>query len=515
MVSFHVCSSAPWLAQTLMARLVVTVLWLSQPEYTRADLVWTSSAPYHIDALLERYSASYAPLSPYAATMVAALRAMDTDVEKSTAPVMHAVSGNRTFPVHPIGFAIPPEYVRSVVPAKAQGLVTVIPGDRNTYRYLPRPGMSPAELASLEREYYVDMERSLFGLTWKKAGWDCLRHLELLAAGSLPLFTDIDAAPQGAVAFLPKRVLSALLRFPGIDALSGVPGLPSPSGGTRNVSVNMSAVDPVLYSLTVTALLDYTRRHLTTPAMAAQMLSVMGAKPPFCRLGQEALRRHGVLTSAATALGRRRWRGQKWAPSVVGLGSVSPSCPHGPIRVLYLTQPTGWADYMADTLAHGLVSLLGPDAVVQYPRRDVLYTTPSLLFEAQRAPVRTGHYGAGFSYANLLFDITDAADPTLAAAGGPRWGESPDAASMADDKKVSAVEARLRASIAAREFDFVVFGLVHRGPPPLMDAVCASYPRDQIAAVHGNDFPPNAAEIQACASCAGFFFAREAMFDAT
>jgi hypothetical protein len=85
---------------------------------------------------------------------------------------------------------------------------------------------------ALERGYYADIERSYFGLTWKKAGWDCLRHLELLAAGCVPLFTDIGAAPRGAVAFLPKRVLGQVLRFPGIENLSGVPGF---DGGDRNV----------------------------------------------------------------------------------------------------------------------------------------------------------------------------------------------------------------------------------------------------------------------------------------
>jgi hypothetical protein len=42
--------------------------------------------------------------------------------------------------------------------------------------------------------------------------------------------------------------------------------------------------------------------------------------------------------------------------------------------------------------------------------------------------------------------------------------------------------------------------------PVLSDS---SYPPARIAAEHGNDPPPSAAEIDDCASCAGFFFARE------
>ena len=90
------------------------------------------------------------------------------------------------------------------------------------------------------------MERSYFGLTWKKAGWDCLRHLELLAAGYVPLFTDIGNAPRGAVAFLPKRVLSLVLRFPGIDRLRGVLGAVAASGGPRDVAIDPARIYPVL-----------------------------------------------------------------------------------------------------------------------------------------------------------------------------------------------------------------------------------------------------------------------------
>lgn len=46
-----------------------------------------------------------------------------------------------------------------------------------------------------ERDYYDDMCASWFGLTCKKGGWDCLRHYEILASGSLLLFRDYDKKP--------------------------------------------------------------------------------------------------------------------------------------------------------------------------------------------------------------------------------------------------------------------------------------------------------------------------------
>ena len=338
---------------------------------------------------------------------------------------------------------------------------------------------------ALERSYYADIERSYFGLTWKKAGWDCLRHLELLAAGCVPLFTDIGAAPRGAVAFLPKRVLGQVLRFPGVETLSGVPGF---DGGARNIVINPPRIDPVLYSLTATALLDYTRRHLTTPRMAAHLLSTMGIDPPYCRLATPD-------EDLAAARRRRRRRGlalrRLWMDDDDGNSSPLFSCP--PLRVLYLTLAKDTNDYMADTLAHGLVTLLGPAAVTQYHRRDVLYTTPQLLGEDARAPARTSQYGFGFTYGNTLFDLRDAGATTTTA--------------EADD-------VRLRQSIAFMEFDVVIFSLIHRGPPPLMEAVCTAYPRARVAAVYGHDWPPSERDLTEYVPCAGIYFAREAALPA-
>ena len=48
---------------------------------------------------------------------------------------------------------------------------------------------------TVEEEYYDDLSSSWFGLTCKKGGWDCLRHYEIMAAGSLLLFKDYDKKP--------------------------------------------------------------------------------------------------------------------------------------------------------------------------------------------------------------------------------------------------------------------------------------------------------------------------------
>ncbi|MCK9401169.1 MAG: hypothetical protein M0Q51_14405 [Bacteroidales bacterium] len=46
-----------------------------------------------------------------------------------------------------------------------------------------------------ETEYYGDLQTSRFGITTKRAGWDCLRHYELAANGCVPCFRDLDLKP--------------------------------------------------------------------------------------------------------------------------------------------------------------------------------------------------------------------------------------------------------------------------------------------------------------------------------
>lgn len=54
-----------------------------------------------------------------------------------------------------------------------------------------------------EEEYYKQYSKSLFGYTMKKAGWDCMRHYEILGAGALPYFADIENKPETTMATWP------------------------------------------------------------------------------------------------------------------------------------------------------------------------------------------------------------------------------------------------------------------------------------------------------------------------
>ncbi len=48
---------------------------------------------------------------------------------------------------------------------------------------------------SNERDYYEDLRESKFGITTKRAGWDCLRHYEMAANGAVLCFKQLDTKP--------------------------------------------------------------------------------------------------------------------------------------------------------------------------------------------------------------------------------------------------------------------------------------------------------------------------------
>lgn len=96
--------------------------------------------------------------------------------------------------LHSIGFGIPKELIRTGT-KKTKDFAHIDPADRSTYIY------------TTEDEYYKDYAESYFAWTQKKAGWDCLRHYEILANGCMPAFRDIDNCPANTLKHFPKDIL--------------------------------------------------------------------------------------------------------------------------------------------------------------------------------------------------------------------------------------------------------------------------------------------------------------------
>ena len=98
--------------------------------------------------------------------------------------------------IRPISFAIPKSKILEEIDYNPKNILApLIPGKLNTYIY------------DDENSYYEMYKKSIFALTYKKSGWDCLRHYEILMNGCIPLFLDIKNCPINTISNLPKDQL--------------------------------------------------------------------------------------------------------------------------------------------------------------------------------------------------------------------------------------------------------------------------------------------------------------------
>jgi hypothetical protein len=97
--------------------------------------------------------------------------------------------------VFPITFSIPESKIVKSIPNKTKTLSDLIPGRLDTYIY------------QNEEDYYQEYQQSMFAITTKKAGWDCMRHYEIMANGCIPYFPDIQHCPPNTMYLLPKDLI--------------------------------------------------------------------------------------------------------------------------------------------------------------------------------------------------------------------------------------------------------------------------------------------------------------------
>jgi hypothetical protein len=103
--------------------------------------------------------------------------------------------------LRPIAFSFPDEKI--VAPAQSSSKQRPFP------RHIVDPevrarvaGASSAYAFDSEAAYYADLRQARFGITTRRAGWDCLRHYEIAANGAVPCFRDLSlkepsCAPHG------------------------------------------------------------------------------------------------------------------------------------------------------------------------------------------------------------------------------------------------------------------------------------------------------------------------------
>lgn len=146
-----------------------------------------------------------------------------------------ATEARERFGVYPISFSHPKP--RALVPDTDLGLAPIIPGFPYTFED--------------EAEYLETYASGSVGLTHRKAGWDCFRHVEILAAGAVPLMVDVHEIPRFSMIHYPKTALKMTL-----DYLRDDGHLPN--------------------SATRSAFRDYMLRNLTSEAMASYLMRLAG-----------------------------------------------------------------------------------------------------------------------------------------------------------------------------------------------------------------------------------------------
>jgi hypothetical protein len=136
-----------------------------------------------------------------------------------------------------MSFSIPESKIVDTVPPKTKTFAHIVPGDLSTYIFRE------------EDAYRQDYQTAVFGKTWKKGGWDCLRHYEILANGCIPHFDRLNECPTNTMTHFPKEI----------------------------VAKAMVSETPKDY---IPELLEYTRKHLTCRAMAQYVLTTIGCPSP-------------------------------------------------------------------------------------------------------------------------------------------------------------------------------------------------------------------------------------------
>lgn len=302
-------------------------------------------------------------------------------------------------------------------------------------------------------------------LTYKKGGWDCLRHYEILASGTLPLFLDIAQCPLHAMRLHPRRLYALILQFPGltmenlrrVDRMTyqfdriDVAFNPATSTSTSAAAVAARTFDTPLYVHLTSALLQYSRAVLSTKALAQYVVQTM-----------------------------HRYSEGKIASPV-------------PKSILYLThqdRDMDKGDYLTDFLLLGLYEWLGYQSgrVVDFPRRDCLYKSYEQFGSSQYRESRKKLYGYGFVFGHKIDVYVESARI---------------------DRQGPALRQRLR----NHDFDLVILGSGHRdgwaSTLHLWEAVCLHYDRREVAMVFGADYPLPKKILHRYAPCAAHIFSRE------
>jgi hypothetical protein len=119
------------------------------------------------------------------------------------------------------------------------------------------PGAGGGYKFTTEAEYYADLRSARFGITTKRAGWDCLRHYEIAVNGAVPCFRDLALKPASCA---PHGLHEG-------NSLS--------YGSAEELLTKIASLDASAYARLRAGALAWAREN-STQAMAARLLAELG-----------------------------------------------------------------------------------------------------------------------------------------------------------------------------------------------------------------------------------------------
>jgi hypothetical protein len=143
--------------------------------------------------------------------------------------------------VHPLSYSIPEECFVDREVEKEFCFSPLIPGKQSTYIYQD------------QQSYYGMYQQSMFGFTFRKGGWDCLRHYEIIANKCFPYFIGLNDCPPSVMANFPKELVEQCMS-----------------------EFNSGELTKEGYVSYLDAVFEYGKQHLTCRSSAMYVLEKLG-----------------------------------------------------------------------------------------------------------------------------------------------------------------------------------------------------------------------------------------------
>jgi len=173
---------------------------------------------------------------------------------------------------YPIGYSIPDEIFKAYRPLrerkKSRLFAPYIPGSSHAADYS----------FSTEESYYEQYGTAMFGITQEKGGWDCLRHYEIIAAGAIPYFLDMENMPENTMTHFPKMLVRQAMQLRGMPSEEHVTKMLRTREGQEELEVVMNDIDKVEYNIIRDKLLNFAEEQLLGSRMYASVVPKGGAR---------------------------------------------------------------------------------------------------------------------------------------------------------------------------------------------------------------------------------------------